>query len=99
MNISISKDIENNCPQFKQLLEKLAERLDTSGRTKETQRDYEVVKEKMERARKKYLETSVRVEILKELITSEFLTLIIIFTLLPSFRLRIEVPDKSRVQT
>lgn len=70
MNISISKDIENNCPQFKQLLEKLAERLDSSGRTKETQRDYEVVKEKMERARKKYLETSVRVEILKELITN-----------------------------
>ena len=76
LNISISKDIENNCPQFKQLLEKLAERLDTSGRTKETQRDYEVVKEKMERARKKYLETSVRVEILKELITSKILTLI-----------------------
>jgi len=50
------------------LLEKLSSVLDVSGRTKTSQAQLEIVKEKTETARRKFLETSIRVEVLKELV-------------------------------
>jgi len=66
--VKISKEIEVNSPQFLQLLSKVAEKLDKSGRTQKTQRKLDGCKEKTEMSRRKYLETSIRLEILNEVI-------------------------------
>eukprot|EP00092_Neocalanus_flemingeri_P010630 GFUD01011452.1.p1 GENE.GFUD01011452.1~~GFUD01011452.1.p1 ORF type:complete len:359 (-),score=65.71 GFUD01011452.1:202-1278(-) len=66
--VKISKDIEENSPQFLQLLTKVAEKLDSSGRTQKTQRKLDGYKQKTEISRRKFLETSIRLETLNEVI-------------------------------
>jgi len=66
--VKINKEIEENSPQFLQLLTKVAEQLDKSGRTQKTQRKLDGCKEKTEISRRKFLETSIRLETLNEVI-------------------------------
>ena len=70
LNIKLSNSLESRSPQFMVLLEKLSSVLDVSGRTKTSQTHLEIAKEKTETVRRKFLETSIRVEVLKELVLS-----------------------------
>ena len=71
LNIKLSKSLESSSPQFMVLLEKLSSVLDVSGRTKTSQTQLDIAKEKTQTARRKFLETSIRVEVLKELVLSK----------------------------
>ena len=64
----IDKNLETNCPQFSILLAKLDDKIDEDGRSKQTQQKVTDSKEKLDSARAKYLETSVRVQLLKDLV-------------------------------
>ena len=64
----IDKNLEKNCPQFSILLAKLNDKLDENGRSKQTQQKVIDSKEKLDSARARYLNTSVRVQLLKDLV-------------------------------
>jgi len=66
--IKVGKEVKENCPQFVQLLTKIAEQLDKSGRTQKTHRKLIGCKEKTEIKRRKFLETNIRIETLNEVI-------------------------------
>jgi len=66
--VKIKKDIEEKSPQFLQLLNKVAEKLDKSGRSQKTQRKLDGCKEKTEISRRKFLESSIKLETLNEVI-------------------------------
>lgn len=68
LNIKLSADIAQRCPQFLQILEKLSEKIDSRGLTQGSKDKLEAAKEKAENSRRKYLEVAVRLEILKEVI-------------------------------
>lgn len=64
----IDKHLETTCPQFSTLFAKLNEKIDEDGRSKQTQQKVKDSKEKLDNARARYLETSVRVQLLKDLV-------------------------------
>ena len=64
----IDKNLETNCPQFSILFAKLNDKIDENGRSKQTQQKVTDSKEKLDSARARYLETSVRVQLLKDLV-------------------------------
>jgi len=68
LNIKLSADLAQKCPQFLQILEKLSGKIDSRGLTQSSIDKLEAAKEKTENARRKYLEVAVRLEILKEVI-------------------------------
>ena len=70
MNNHIDKDLETKCPQFSHLLFKLQEKIEEFGQTKATQKRVTESKEKLDTARTRYLEKSVRVQILKDFVIS-----------------------------
>ena len=64
----MDKNLETKCPQFSILLAKLHEKIEDNGRSIQTQQKVTESKEKLDSARARYLETSVRVELLKDLV-------------------------------
>lgn len=74
VNLCWKVGTEEHVPKFLQLLSRLTEKLEPSGRSKETQRRLNVQKEKTETTRKKFLETSLKVEILNEVVLRNELT-------------------------
>jgi len=66
--VKINKAIEEKSPQFLQLLTKVADKLDKSGRSQKTQRKLDGCKEKTEISRRKFLDASIKVETLNEVI-------------------------------
>ena len=70
MNNHTDKDLETKCPHFSHLLFKLQEKIEEFGQTKATQKRVTESKEKLDTARTRYLEKSVRVQILKDFVIS-----------------------------
>ena len=68
--VKVSKQLENNCPKFLNMLERISQNIAPTGRSKETERRLEVARERTEEARRSYLQTLVRYETLTDLITS-----------------------------
>jgi len=68
--VKVTTQLENNCPQFLNMLERICEKFDSSGRSKETEMKVEAARQKTEAARRSYLQSLVRYETLTELITS-----------------------------
>jgi len=68
VRIEKEQELEKKCPQFVKLLEKVADRLDSSGRSQVTQRKLDSSKQKTEVTRRKFLQANVRVETLNEVI-------------------------------
>jgi len=66
--VKINREVEENSPQFLQLLIKVAEKLDKSGRSQKTQRKLDGFKEKNEISRRKFLDSSIKLETLNEVI-------------------------------
>ena len=71
LDVKLNSELETSCPQFVQLLQRLSEKLDSCGRCKKSQEQFDQSKEKTEAARKKFLATNVRLAILKEMILSK----------------------------
>ena len=71
LDVKLNSELETSCPQFVQLLQRLSEKLDSCGRSKKSQEQFDQSKEKTEAARKKFLATNVRLAILKEMILSK----------------------------
>ena len=63
----MSRDLES-CPGFVNLLDKLSEKLEPTGRSRWTHRKVKAEEEKTEAARKKFLEKSAKVEALQEVV-------------------------------
>lgn len=68
--LKVTSQLENNCPQFLNLLDIISENFDPTGRSKETERRLEAARERTETARRSYLRTLLRYETLTDLITS-----------------------------
>merc|ERR1719219_2786092 len=68
--VKVTTELENNCPQFLNMLERICEKFDSTGRSKETERKVEAARQKTEAARLSYLQSVARYESLTELITS-----------------------------
>jgi len=68
--VKVNNQLVNNCPQFLNMLERISQNIDATGRSKETERRVELARERTEAARRNYLQTLVRYETLTELITS-----------------------------
>lgn len=66
--VKINKEIEEKSPLFLHFLTKVAEKLDKTGRTQKTQRKLDGCKEKTEISRRKFLEYSIKLETLNEVI-------------------------------
>ena len=90
--VKIKKEIEGKSPQFLQLLTKVADKLDKSGRSQvsllvrtlcqlnitsfdiqKTQRKLDGCREKTEISRRKFLDSSIKLETLNEVIFSKYL--------------------------
>ena len=71
LDVKLNSELETSCPQFVQLLQRLSEKLDSCGRSKKSQEQFDQIQEKTETARKKFLAANVRLAILKELILSK----------------------------
>jgi len=69
--VKVTTQLENNCPQFLNMLERICEKFDSTGRSKETEMKVEAARQKTEAARRSYLQSLVRYETLTELITSK----------------------------
>ena len=63
----MSRELEQ-CPGFINLLDKLSEKLEPTGRSRQTHRKVKAEEEKTETARKKFLEKSAKVEALQEVV-------------------------------
>jgi len=66
--VKISKKVQENSPQFLHLLTKVAEKLDKTGRTQKSQRKLDGCKGKTDIARRKFLDSSIKLETLNEVI-------------------------------
>jgi len=64
---AVSRDLES-CPGFINLLDKLSEKLEPTGRSSWTHRKVKAEEEKTEAARKKFLEKAAKVEALQEVV-------------------------------
>ena len=71
LDVKLNSELETSCPQFVQLLQRLSEKLDSCGRCRKSQEQFDQSKEKTEAARKKFLAANVRLAILKEMILSK----------------------------
>ena len=71
--VKISKEVQENSPQFLHLLTKVAEKLDKTGRTQKSQRKLDGCKGKTDIARRKFLDSSIKLETLNEVIFSKFI--------------------------
>jgi len=66
--VKLNKAIEDKSPQFLHLLTKVADKLSKSGRSQKTQRKLDGCKEKTEISRRRFLESSIKLETLNEVI-------------------------------
>lgn len=67
--VKVTTQLENNCPQFLNMLTRICENFHTTGISKETEIKVEAARQKTEAARRSYLKSLVRYETLTELIT------------------------------